>query len=72
VLDRRDAIVAIDAAPVISVHEEGRFGAGGSELIGDVAKIDVWTCASRMAEGKIKKSRVIPSSWENMSENQTI
>jgi hypothetical protein len=39
-------------------------------LIGDVAKINVWTCASYMTEGKTEKSGGIPSSCGNVSGNE--
>jgi hypothetical protein len=43
VLDVGHAGSIVDAVVVVAVKEKGRFGPGGGELVGDAAKVDVWT-----------------------------
>jgi hypothetical protein len=43
VLDVADAVGIVNAVEVVPVHEEGSFGAGGSELVGDAAEEDPGT-----------------------------
>jgi hypothetical protein len=69
VLDVGDAISTVNAVEVIAVKEEGSFGAGGGELVGDAAKVDPWTCISGK-DGTRKRIKRIPSSCVIMSVNQ--